>query len=34
MARSLLGHTNGKGIGDSLPGGSGPQVAEGKGDNT
>jgi uncharacterized membrane protein YqiK len=34
MARSLLGHTNGKGGGDSLAPGSRPQVAEGKGENT
>jgi flotillin len=33
MARSLLGHTNGKGRGDSLPASSRPQVAEGKGEN-
>src|SRR5438874_7844666 len=34
MARSLLGHTNGNGRGDSLAGGSRQSVAEGKGENT
>jgi uncharacterized membrane protein YqiK len=32
MARSLLGHTNGKGRGDSLPSEARPQIAEAKGD--
>ena len=34
MARSLLGHTNGNGRGDSLPSASRQSAAEGKGENT